>query len=204
MNLFWILAFTCTSVIIGTSFCFYLLRKTDEVESTQWLLEHIVCPIMRILVLLFIVSLIYPAVSPETSTLDYWRVLWGQQHFNQAINILFFGSLLLAFLPVVRHPVFALPLQSCLSIALVFNWQYGSTLANNPEFIPGIGLAVKIILYLLTIYFITRSASIPVSRWLDRKLAIAGSIHLVSDSLYLALQIPVMLVYCSYLRGQIN
>jgi len=35
-------------------------------------------------------------------------------------------------------------------------------------------------------------------------LSIAGSIHLVSNSLYLVLQIPVMLMYCSYLREQIN
>ena len=136
MNLFWIILLTCTSTIIGTSFCFYLLRHVDEVEPAQWLLEQVICPIIRIVVLLFIASLIYPAISPETSTLDYWRVLWEQQHFNQAINILFFGSLLLAFVPVVRHPVFALPLQSSLSVALVFNWQYGPALPNDPEFIP--------------------------------------------------------------------
>ena len=107
MNLFWIILLTCTSTIIGTSFCFYLLRHVDEVEPAQWLLEQVICPIIRIVVLLFIASLIYPAISPETSTLDYWRVLWEQQHFNQAINILFFGSLLLAFVPVV--PTLYLP-----------------------------------------------------------------------------------------------
>jgi hypothetical protein len=203
MNLFWILVFTCTSVIAGTSLCFYLLAKTEQVKSTVWILEHVVCPITRIVVLLFIVSLIYPAVSPETSTHDFWRVLWQQEHFNQAINILFFGSLILAFIPVVSHPVFALPLQSCLSIALVFNWQYGTTLVEDPEFIPGTGFALKIILYLLAVYFVTRSISVPISRWIDRKLTISGSIRLVSDSIYLTLQIPVMLMYCSYLRDQI-
>ncbi len=38
MNLFWTLVLTCASAIVGTSFCFYLLRK---VEAIQWLLQHI-------------------------------------------------------------------------------------------------------------------------------------------------------------------
>ncbi len=203
MNLFWILILTCTSVLAGTSLCFYLLHKTGEVSATVWLVEHVTCPITRIVVLLFIVSLIYPAVSPATSSQDFWRVLWQQEHLNQAINILFFGSLLLSFIPGVSHPVFALPLQACLSIALVFNWQYGMTLVEGPEFVPGIGFAVKIVIYMLVVYFLTRSTSIPISRWIDRKLTIRGSIRLVSDSIYLTLQIPVMLMYCSYLREQI-
>jgi hypothetical protein len=41
MNLFWIIVLTCTSAIVGTSFCFYLLRKADEIE-------HVACPINHV------------------------------------------------------------------------------------------------------------------------------------------------------------
>ena len=73
MNLFWVIVFTFTSVIAGTSLCFYILRKADEVEPVRWIVKHIACPIIRIVIPLFIVSLIYPAVSPETSTADFWQ-----------------------------------------------------------------------------------------------------------------------------------
>ncbi|MFV2032134.1 MAG: hypothetical protein ACC663_06520 [Gammaproteobacteria bacterium] len=63
---------------------------------------------------------------------------------------------------------------------------------------------MKITLYMIVVYFITREASIYLSRWIDRLLLVSGSIRLVSDSIYLVLQIPVMLVYLSYLRGQLE
>ncbi len=52
--------------------------------------------------------------------------------------------------------------------------------------------------------FFTREISIAVSRWIDRKLVIVGSIRLVSDAIYLVLQIPVMLIYYSYLKLQLS
>ena len=104
MNWFWIVVITVSSVIGGTSLCFYLLHKTRDVDSTQWILEHIVCPIIRILVLITIVSQIYPAISINVDSFDFWRILFEQKNINHAINILFLASLLLAFLPIVNHP----------------------------------------------------------------------------------------------------
>jgi len=203
VSLFWIIILACLSVIASTSFCFYLLRKTSDLGSTVWIFEHVICPIMRIFALLIIVSLIYPILSPDTTAADYWSVLVHEQNINQAINILFFGSLLLAFIPIAGHPVFALPLQGCLSIALVFNWQYSVILERTPQFIPPTTDLIKIVLYLITAYFLTSKSSVLLSRWIDKKLVISGSIRLVSDSIYLVLQIPVMLMYCAFLGKQI-
>jgi len=203
MSLFWIVIFTCLSVLASTGFCFYLLRKTSDVGPTVWILEHVICPILRILALLIIVSLIYPNLAPDTTAADYWSVLVHEQNINHAINILFFGSLLLAFIPFAGHPVFALPLQGCLSIALVFNWQYSVVLERAPQFIPPITDLMKIVLYLIAAYFVTSKSSVLLSRWIDKKLVISGSIRLVSDSIYLVLQIPVMLMYCAFLGKQL-
>jgi hypothetical protein len=41
-------------------------------------------------------------------------------------------------------------------------------------------------------------------RWIDRRFALDGSIRLVSDAVYMVLQIPVMLIYCSYLQQQLR
>ncbi len=202
MNLFWVILLTAASVIAGTSLCFYLLYQAREVDSTVWILEHVACPIIRIIVLLIVVSQVYPAIDSNSTSLDFWRALGQQDQFRNLINILFFASLLLGFIPLLNHPVFALPLQGIFTIALVFHWQYTETLATLVLF-PSIATIIKIIAYMMLAYFVTRELSIPLSRWLDRKLSVAGSIRLVSDAVYMVLQIPVMLIYCSFLKAQL-
>lgn len=198
MNLFWAVIITALSVVAGSSLCFWLLHKAREVDSSAWILEHIICPIFRVIVLMIIVSVVYPAIAENTSMLDFWRVLNRQGQFSDLLNILFFGSLLLGLVPIVNHPVFALPLQSCLALALVFHWHFADQL-TPVSLLPPLTLALEIGGYMLLVYMITRESSIQLSRWIERKLVISGSIHLVSDAIYLVLQIPVMLMYCSFL-----
>ncbi len=203
MNLFWVVLVTATSVVLGTGLCFWLLYQAQAVNSTIWILEHILCPIIRIIVLLIVVSQVYPAIDSNSTSSDFWQVLSQQGQFNNLINILFFAGLLLAFIPFVSHPVFALPIQSLLTIALVFNWQYaGST--DSFLLFPSVVTMLKLIAYMLLAYFATRESSIYISRWVDSHLAISGSIRLVSDAIYLVLQIPVMLIYCSFLKQQLS
>lgn len=203
MNLIWIILATIACVISGISLCFWLLQKASDDGFTIWFLEHIACPIIRIGVLLIIVSLLYPSTGVESSTLGFWQVLFQHNHINATINILFFGSLVLSFIPILSHPVFTLPLQSCLSIALVFSWQYAPVLyeipGSSPSLVPSISGWIKIVLYMTAAYFVTRHSSIVVARWIDRKMEVTGSIRLVSDSIYLVLQIPVILSYCVFL-----
>jgi hypothetical protein len=202
MNIAWVVLLTVTSVVGGTSLCFWLLARTSEFESTVWVLEHIACPIFKIIVLLIMVSLIYPVIDESSSSLDFWLALGQQGQFSNLLNILFLAGLLIVFIPVVNHPVFALPLQSTLTIALVFKWQYESVIPAITVF-PSVAILVKIIVYMIVIYFVTRELSIFLSRWLDQKLVIKGSIRLVSDAIYLVLQIPVMLIYCGFLKSQL-
>ncbi|MCP4877490.1 MAG: hypothetical protein GY896_18675 [Gammaproteobacteria bacterium] len=203
MNLVWVILVTATSVSLGTGLCFYLLYQASEVDSTEWILQHIVCPIIRIIVLLIVVSQVYPAIDAHSTSVDFWRTLSQQGQFNHLLNILFFAGLLLSFIPVASHPVFALPLQSIITIALVFHWQYKESM-DSILLLPSIATLLKILAYMLLAYFVTRETSIYLSRRIDRKLTISGSIHLVSDAIYLILQIPVMLIYCSFLKLQLS
>ena len=202
MNLLLVILTTATSVIIGTSLCFYLLYQAREVDSTVWILEHIVCPIIRIIVLLIVVSQVYPVIDENSTSLGFWRALGQQNQFRDIVNILFIAGLVLAFIPVVNHPVFALPLQSSLTIALIFHWQYLGSIASLVLF-PSTVTFLKIIAYMMLAYYVTRALSIPLSRWVDRRLVVSGSIRLVSDAIYMVLQIPVMLIYCSFLKQQL-
>ena len=118
------------------------------------------------------------------------------------VNILFFAGLLLAFVPLVNHPVFALPIQSLLTIALVFHWQYRDSVDSAVLF-PSLATLLKIAAYMLLAWLVTRELSIPIARGIDRRLVVSGSLRLVSDTIYMLLQIPVMLIYCSYLARQL-
>ncbi len=202
MNLFWTVLVTTTSVILGTGFCFWLIQKAHEVDSPKWIFEHILCPIIRIMVLLIVVSQVYPVIDANTTSLDFWRILVRQGQFNNLLNILFFAGLLLSFMPVFSHPVVALPIQSLLTIALVFNWQHAESIDSFSLF-PSFVTILKITVYMLFAYFVTRESSYYLSRRIDTALTITGSIRLISDAIYLVLQIPVMLVYCSFLKLQL-
>ena len=203
MNPFWTILLTLASVSAGTGLCFWLLHQARDVHTTVWILGHIVCPVIRILVLFSVVSLVYPAIDGQFSTLDFWLMLAQQGEFNDLLNILFFAGLALAFIPLLSHPVIALPIQSILTIALVFSWQYADRL-DNIQLLPSLATQLKIVVYMLLAYVATRQSSIHLSRWLDHKYAIHGSIRLIADAIYLVLQVPVMLIYCSFLTIQLT
>lgn len=202
MNLFVLIPLTAASVVAGSGLCFYLLYQAREVDSTLWILKHVICPIIRIFVLLIVVSQIYPALDENFSSLDFWHTLGQQHQFRDLINILFIAGLLLAFIPLLNHSVFALPLQSMLTVALVFRWQHLESIAS-PILFPSIATILKIVAYMALAYFVTRELSIPLARWLDRKLVVEGSIRLVSDAVYMLLLIPVILIYCGFLKAQL-
>jgi hypothetical protein len=203
MSWFGVISITLGSVFAGTSLCFYLLRKTNDVDSTNWIIQHIACPIFRTLVLIIIVGLVYSLISDSSGSNSFWEVIFRQNRFNHVINVLFFGSLILGFLPLVDHPVFSLPIQSCLTVALVFNWEFGHLTEQPIIFLPGITVLVKISLFMVAAYFLTGEISVGISRWLDRKFHISGSILLVADAVYLVLQIPLIWMYCNYLKAQL-
>ncbi len=202
MNLLWTVVLTVISVGVGTVLCFWLIYHARQVDSSVWILEHVVCPIIRIVVLLIVVAQVYPVTDVNSDSFEFWKMLGQKGLFNDLLNILFFAGLLLSFIPLVSHPVFALPIQSMLTIAVVFNWQYADAVFA-PQLLPSLATVLKIFGWMLLAYFVTRESSIYLSRWIDRRLALDGSIRLVSDAIYLALQIPVMLVYCNFLKQQL-
>lgn len=187
------------SVLGGVGLNFYLLQKAHQTDTLTWYAEHVLCPLLRVIVLLIVVSQVYPSIDAETTSLDFWRHLGERQQLQDIVNILFFGGLLLAFIPIINHPVFALPIQSMLTIALVFHWQYG---ADSPNLWPSLFTLLKIVAWMLLAWLITRELGIRLSRKIDRWLVVSGSIRPLTDSLFMLLQIPVMLIYGEYLAAQ--
>ena len=191
------------SVTGGISLCFYLLRQVQDSPSTVWFVEHIACPLIRVLILLIVVSQVYPAIDDQSNSIDFWRGLGDSQKLRDIVNILFLAGLLLAFVPVLNHPMCALPLQGMLTIALVFDWQYGSQIASL-SLLPSPTTLLKIAAWMALAWLLTRELSIPLAHRLDRALVVSGTIRLVSDALYMLLQIPVMLIYGAHLARQLG
>ena len=203
MNPFWASLFVVASVLLGTGGCFWLLYHAREVDATVWILEHIVCPVVRILVLLILVSQVYPMIDGTGSSLDFWRALFQQGNFSHLVNLLFLAGLALAFLPFVNHPAIALPVQCLLTVAVVFHWET-IDLRGQIDLWPTAGILLKIGGFMLAAFLLTREASLRAGRWIDRHFAVEGSVMLVADSAYLLLQIPVMLIYTGYLSTQLG
>lgn len=201
MNLFWTVLITLFAVLLGTALCFSMLARARDLDGPVWGIEHVFCPILRIVVLLLIVSQIYPVVD-GSSSIDFWRTLLQDGLFSDLINLLFFGGLALSFLPLVSHPVIALPVQSLLTVALVFHGQYQEAVSAAALW-PSPLTSLKILAYMAVAFFVTRQIAVRLSRWLDQRLSVNGSVLLVSDAIYLALQIPVILIYCDALRLQL-
>jgi hypothetical protein len=93
--------------------------------------------------------------------------------------------------------------KSRFSLALLFHWQYAGSIESVSLF-PSMTTLLKILAYMAPAYFVTRETGIRVARWIDQKLAISGSVRVVADTIYLVLQIPVMLVYSSFVKLQIH
>ena len=202
MNLLWVVLVTATSVILGTWLCFWIITRAQEIDSPTWIFRTILCPVIRIMVLFIIVSQVYPAIDANAARTGFWSILFQQRQFSHLINILFFAGLLLSFIPVLSHPVFALPIQSILTIALVFHWQYADSIVSLQLF-PSMVTILKIAIYMMLAFYVTRESSRYISHALDTRFAVTGSIRLVSDAIYLVLQIPVILVYSSFLKLQL-
>ena len=203
MSPFWIIIFTLLVVTTATAINYIAIRFTEDSDTTQWVLEHIHCPIVRILSLLVIVGLMYSNVNPGQESAIFWQLAFSGKNINNLINIVFFGSLLMAFIPFIEHPIFSLPVQSCVTLALVFNWQYGAQEHISISLLPDILLILKIIAYMALAYFATRHISISLSSWIDEQLTIKGSIKLIGDAIYLVLQIPVIMMYGAYISSQL-
>ncbi|HEY5740495.1 MAG TPA: hypothetical protein VIW27_12280, partial [Gammaproteobacteria bacterium] len=94
MNLLLPAIIVAGSVLGGVSLSFYLLHKAHQTDTLVWYLEHVLCPLLRVIVLLIVVSQVYPAIDSQSTSLDFWRHLRERQQLQDIVNILFFGGLL--------------------------------------------------------------------------------------------------------------
>lgn len=177
----------------------------------QWLAQHqkteywfsrvlavVYCPLFRSFAVLLLLLSSYPFVftgNPIT-TIPVFELLSDWSRWNQMINLLFFSSLLLPWIPVLRHRAISLPIQTMLATALLFSWWAESQQRLDYTLWPdAISLLTVLSVSFVSwwvlpklVYFLSASQQHDP----DQHLALQS---IIQDVLILFMQWPIMLLY---------
>ena len=181
---------------IGVAFlCARLHQQLLQVFAGEWLVQHIYCPLLRILVLVAMTLLLFPTMVSTTSYSDLTGLFMDQAYLTNMVNILMVTGLLITFLPLLNHPAVAFPTMGCIATAILFNRYFNPTGTENFSLLPLPGQAVKILVITIVVYWLGRWMIQHLSTYFDRRYIVSGSKVVVTDIVYMVMQIPVMLSY---------
>ena len=202
MSLFVVLILVLITALVLTSFSFWLLAIAQQQPPSDWIVVHVLSPILRTIALIIAVSLVFPILFPQSSVAALWQMLSSQDHFSNLLNILFIASLLMSFLPFIGHPLISMPVQGGLAIAVVFDWFFDDP-GLSISWFPDAWTLLKIGLAMLVIFLLGQQAARLLAQRVDEMFHLTGSIQLVADVIYLPLLVPVILIYGDWLKQQL-
>ena len=190
---------------VGIGYGCALIHKHLMYSSAgEWLVEHIYCPLARVLLLITCAFLLLPLIHTTTSYGDLLTVFFLQDFLINLVNILFASSLIISFLPVLNHPSVALPILSCIAITLLFQHHLASPRGIELNWVSDIAVIGKMLFIAIATGLAARWLNREIAEWADNKFIVTGSISMVSDINYLILQIPIVLAYGASLAAQLR
>lgn len=198
----WIaLLITILSILLAL-LCAFLPKLLVTFAPGEWLLEHAYCPLAKGLLLLFMAFLLFPLIVESSSYSGLAGLFMQADSVITILNILFVSSLLLSFLPGLRHPALALPLLGCIAIGLIFLHRVAIPLLPEVSWVPSFAASFGIVVLIVLSHLLTRWLTPRISMWADYHFNIADSKALISDISYLILQMPILLAYGHSLQSQ--
>ena len=101
-----------------------LAGRFDEVEVTQWVVDHVALPLLRLAAVMVFLLCAYPGIYGWSPAPGLHGLLFGpSERFYDLINLFFLLGLILPLLsPLHRLPGLIVPLQAILAITLVYVW----------------------------------------------------------------------------------
>lgn len=190
---------------IGVGYaCAWIHKHLMYASAGEWLVEHIYCPLARVLLLIFCAFLLFPLIHSSTGYKDLLTVFFLQDFLINLVNILFAGSLIISFLPILNHPSVALPILSCITIALLFQHHLALPRGIELSWISDIAVVGKMLLIAVITGLAARWLNREIAEWVDNRFIVTGSIAMVADINYLILQIPIVLAYGASLAVQLR
>ena len=202
MSLILVFALVLTIAALTPIISFWLLGHASKHPPSDWVVVHVVSPVLRTISLMIAISLVFPIIYPQSSLGALWEMLAQHEHFSNLLNSLFFASLFMSVLPILGHPMISMPVQACLGIAVVFDWFYRQQITDI-IWLPDWLTLLKLLVITLIVFFAGHRAAVGISRYIDETWHLAGSIQLVADAIYLPLLIPVMVIYGNWLKLQL-
>ncbi len=183
--------------------CALLQQHLFYATAGEWLLDHVYCPLARVLLLMLMAFLIFPQIVIGT---DYGELieLFGSQDFLiNMVNILFVASLLLSFIPWLGHLALAMPILGAIATGLIFTHRISIPTGVEIDWIPGWFGLLRILALVLLGHLFSRWSSQQISLWLEYRYNVTRTRALVLEIHYLILQIPILLAYGHSLYQQV-
>ena len=175
--------------------CTLLHQQVLYITLAEWLMEHVYCPLVKVLLLMLMAFLLFPLIFPDIHYGELIQLFLQQKFLISMLNILFFSSLLFTFLPLLKHPAFAMPVLGCIATGLLFLHHIAIPAQIDFHWLPSASATGKIIFFMLFTHFISRWLNTHLSEYIDLRFIITGSKALITDINYLVFQIPVVLAY---------
>ena len=184
--------------------CTLLHKQVLYIALAEWLMEHVYCPLLKVLLLMLMAFLLFPLIFPDIHYSELIQLFLQQRFLISMLNILFFSSLLFTFLPLLSHPAFAMPVLGCIATGLLFMHHIAMPAQIDFHWLPSAVVTGKIIFLMILTHFISRWINTNLSEYIDLRFIITGSKALIADINYLIFQIPVVLAYGQGLMLQLE
>jgi hypothetical protein len=174
--------------------CARLHQHLLQAIAGQWLVEHVYCPLARMLVLAATTLLLFPAMV----SVDYSEIgplFADRQYLTDMVNILMVSGLLISFFPLINHPGIGLPLLGCIATAILIKRWGDVHSITGFSLMPGTSTVIKLLLLIGVAFIAGRWLINQLSVHIDQTYMVTGSRVIVTDVVYLIVQIPVILAY---------
>ena len=200
----WITLLIVALSVAAAFVCARLHHHLMQAFAGEWLTQHIYCPLIRICILVCMTLLLFPMMVESASYRDMAGLFTDQAYLTRMVNILMVSGLLLTFFPLLQHPALSLPIMGIIATAILFHRFFHDLLTETFTVLPAVGDGIKILLLLIGIYWLGRWLIGQLSTYVDHRFIITGSRVVITDIVYLILQIPIMLAYANSLLQQIT
>jgi hypothetical protein len=183
--------------------CAYLHRQLLQVFAGEWLHEHVYCPTTRTFILLVMTLLLFPLMNEDVDYAQVGQLFLSREYLTNMLNILLVSGLVITFVPLLNHPALAMPILGCIATAILFHHYFAQFPGTEPDWIPGIAATIKILVLISILFWLGQMLIEQLACYFDQRFFVTGSKEIVTDIVYLILQIPVMLAYAAGLQASV-
>ena len=182
--------------------CAHLHHHLLQAFAGEWLTQHIYCPLIRICILVCMTLLLFPMMVSSASYGEMAALFTDQAYLTRMVNTLMVSGLLLTFFPLLQHPALSMPIMGVIATAILFHRFYNNLLPGSLTLVPAAGDGIKILVLMIGVYWVGRWLIEQLSTYVDHRFIVTGSRLVITDIVYLILQIPIMLAYANSLLTQ--